>query len=306
MLKSMALCITISLFLSAVAMGEGLNADGQGDSDLQIHTADHPQRIVSLSPSNTEILFALGLGPNVVGVTKYCNYPPQLQELRDSGRIAEVGGYSDPDLEKILSLQPDLIVANRIHSDSISALRKESEIPTFIADARDLDGIIQSIEMIGNITGREGEASLLTGQMEARVKAISEKVSATHRPSVLYILWHDPVRAAGRDTFEDQLIEMAGGENIFHDLSGYPQVDPESIAERDPEVIIACTGMGAGADLPFDWAKTVEGLNLTQARREGRIYQADGDLVTRSGPRIVDGLEIFARFIHPEAFGKPA
>lgn len=306
MLKSMALCITISLFLSAVAMGEGLNADGQGDSDLQIHTADHPQRIVSLSPSNTEILFALGLGPNVVGVTKYCNYPPQLQELRDSGRIAEVGGYSDPDLEKILSLQPDLIVANRIHSDSISALRKESEIPTFIADARDLDGIIQSIEMIGNITGREGEASLLTGQMEARVKAISEKVSATHRPSVLYILWHDPVRAAGRDTFEDQLIEMAGGENIFHDLSGYPQVDPESIAERDPEVIIACTGMGAGADLPFDWAKTVEGLNLTQARREGRIYQADGDLVTRSGPRIVDGLEIFARFIHPEAFGKTA
>ncbi|OPX77512.1 MAG: Cobalamin-binding protein precursor [Methanosaeta sp. PtaB.Bin039] len=306
MLKSMALCITISLFLSAVAMGEGLNADGQGDSDLQIHTADHPQRIVSLSPSNTEILFALGLGPNVVGVTKYCNYPPQLQELRDSGRIAEVGGYSDPDLEKILSLQPDLIVANRIHSDRISALRKESEIPTFIADARDLDGIIQSIEMIGNITGREGEASLLTGQMEARVKAISEKVSATHRPSVLYILWHDPVRAAGRDTFEDQLIEMAGGENIFHDLSGYPQVDPESIAERDPEVIIACTGMGAGADLPFDWAKTVEGLNLTQARREGRIYQADGDLVTRSGPRIVDGLEIFARFIHPEAFGKTA
>jgi iron complex transport system substrate-binding protein len=138
--------------------------------------------------------------------------------------------------------------------------------------------------------------------MQSRIKAVSDKVSSLPKKRVLYVVWHDPVQTAASGTFEDEIIEKAGGVNIFHDLSGYAEVDPEAIAVRNPEVIIACTGMGEGADKPFHWAETDRGLNQTDARKNGRIYLADGDLITRTGPRIVDGLEMFAKFIHPEAF----
>ena len=261
-----------------------------------------PQRIVSLSPSNTEILFALGLGDQVVGATKYCNYPPLVKELKESKKIEVVGGYVDPDIEKILSLHPDLVLASRSRSsDAVSLLEKEG-IPTFVLDPNNLSSIIRSIEKVGEISGKVADASELCNQMESRIKAVSDKTSSLPKTRVLYIVWHDPVKTAGYGTFEDELIEKAGGVNIFHDLSGYVQVDPEAIAVRNPEVIIACTGMGSGADMPLQWAKTERGLNQTDARKNGRIYQAEGDLITRTGPRIVDGLEMMAKFIHPEAF----
>ncbi len=274
-------------------------ADDQGRT---VSLAGTPARIVSLSPSNTEILFALGLGDRVVGVTKYCDYPPLVKELKDSGKIEVVGGYVDPDIEMILTLRPDLVLASQKHiSGAVSLLNREG-IPTFVVHPNNLSSIILSLEKIGKITGKVAEASELCNQMESRIKAVSDKVSSLPKTRVLYVVWHDPVRTAGAGTFEDETIEKAGGVNIFHDLSGYAQVDPEAIAVRNPEVIIACTGMGEGENKPLLWAKTERALNLTDARKNGRIYQAEGDLITRAGPRIVDGLEMFAKFIHPEAF----
>lgn len=272
------------------------------DLGREVSVAIAPQRIVSLSPSNTEILFALGLGDRVVGATKYCNYPPSVIEQKDSKKIEVVGGYVDPDIEKIFSLHPDLVLASRTRSSEAVSLLDKEGIATFVLDPNNLSSIIQSIEKVGKISGKEADASELCNQMESRIKAVSDKTSSLPKTRVLYIVWHDPVKTAGHGTFEDELIEKAGGVNIFHDLSGYAQVDPEAIAVRNPEVIIACSGMGSGADMPLSWAKTERGLNQTDARKNDRIYQAKGDLITRTGPRIVDGLEMLAKFIHPEAF----
>ncbi len=291
------------LLLIAVAGSEeyGLIA-GTDDLGRQVNITGVPERIISLAPSNTEILFALGLGDSVVGLTEYCNYPPEVESLKESGKITVIGGYVDPDIEKILSLQPDLVLASDTSiNDTLPALEKAG-IPTFVVKSNNLSGILASIKRVGVITGKEAEATALAGQMESRIKAVSDKAGQLQKKKVLYIVWHDPIQTVGMGTFEDEIIELAGGTNIFHDLTDYPQVDPEAIAVRNPEVIIACTGMGAGMDLPFQWAKTDRSLNLTDARRNNQIYQAEGDIITRSGPRIVDGLEMFARFIHPEAF----
>jgi iron complex transport system substrate-binding protein len=272
------------------------------DLGRRVSVAIPLQRIVSLSPSNTEILFALGLEDRVVGATKYCNYPPEVLQLKESKKIEVVGGYVNPDIEKILSLHPDLVLASRTrNSGAVSLLDKEG-IATFVIDPNNLSSIIRSIEKVGKITGKEADASELCNLMESRIKSVSDKTSSLPKIRVLYIVWHDPVKTAGYGTFEDELIEKAGGVNIFHDLSGYVQVDPEAIAVRNPEVIIACSGMGSGADMPLQWAKTEHSLNQTDARKNSRIYQAEGDLITRTGPRIVDCLEMLAKFIHPEAF----
>ena len=304
-LKLILLSLVMLQMLCSLSLAEE-NATGAltvvDDLGRTVSVAQIPLRIVSLSPSNTEILFALDLGDKVVGATKYCNYPPQVKELEDAGKIVIVGGYIDPDVETILSLHPDLVLASRTRStEAVSLLEKEG-VAAFVTDPKNLTDIIRSIERIGKITGSEAQASRLCDQMQSRIDAVSDRTSSLPKMRVLYIVWHDPVKTAGAGTFEDELIEKAGGVNIFHDLSGYAQVDPEAIAVRNPQVIIACSGMGSGADGPIQWAKTEKGLNQTEARKNGRIYQAEGDLITRAGPRIVDGLEMLAKFIHPEAF----
>ncbi len=304
-LKLMILSLVILPLLCSVTLAEENTTSALNVTDdlgREVGMAKTPERIVSLSPSNTEILFALGLGDRVVGATKYCNYPPLVKELKESKKIEDVGGYVDPDIETILSLHPDLVLASRTRSSGAVSLLEKEGIATFVVDVNNLSSIIRSIEKVGKISGKEADASKLCNQMESRIKAVSDKTSSLPKTRVLYIVWHDPVKTAGAGTFEDELIEKAGGVNIFHDLSGYAQIDPEAIAVRNPEVIIACSGMGSGADLPMQWAKTERGLNQTDARKNGRIYQAEGDLITRTGPRVVDGLEMLARFIHPEAF----
>ncbi|MCX6676648.1 MAG: cobalamin-binding protein [Methanothrix sp.] len=301
----MILSLVVLLFFCSVTLAEENTTSAvtvTDDLGRAVSVAETPARIVSLSPSNTEILFALGLGDRVVGATKYCNYPPLMKEQKDSGKIEVVGGYADPDIERILTLHPDLVLAGQKHSNGAVPLLDKEGIATFVVYPNNLSSIILSIEKIGKITGKEAEASELGSRMEARIRTASDKVSSLPKTRVLYIVWHDPVRTAGAGTFEDEIIEKAGGMNIFHDLSGYAQVDPEAIAVRNPEVIIACSGMGTGADKPLQWAETERGLNQTDARKNARIYQAEGDLITRTGPRIVDGLEMFAKFIHPEAF----
>jgi iron complex transport system substrate-binding protein len=304
-LKLMILSLIILPLFCPISLAEENTTDAQTVADdlgREVSVAFPPERIVSLSPSNTEILFALGLEDRVVGATKYCNYPPSVLELKDRKKIKVVGGYVDPDIEKILSLHPDLVRASRTRSSGAVSLLDKEGIATFVVDPNNLSSIIHSIEKVGKITGQEADASDICNMMKSRIKAVSDKTSSLPKTRVLYIVWHDPVKTAGYGTFEDELIEKAGGVNIFHDLAGYVQVDPEAIAVRNPEVIIACSGMGSGADMPLQWARTERGLNQTDARKNSRIYQAEGDLITRTGPRIVDGLEMLAKFIHPEAF----
>lgn len=252
-----------------------------------------PQRIVSLAPSNTEILFALGLGDKVVGVTDYCNYPPEALNK------TKVGGYINPDIEKIVALKPDLVlVAYGTPMDVINSMVGLG-LTVFGIKTTNLDDLLNDIRTVGKITGKEAEAIALTSQMESKIKAITDVTSQLgQRPRVFYILWNGPLWTAGSGTFINELIEKAGGVNICENITGYSEVSLEYVLACNPQIIITSQGS-------YDWAINASELASTNASQTGRIYTLDDDLVQRPGPRLVEGLEWFAHFIHPEIFGEP-
>ncbi|MEA3442576.1 MAG: ABC transporter substrate-binding protein [Chloroflexota bacterium] len=259
-----------------------------------------PQRIISLAPSNTETLFALGLGDKVVGVTEYCNYPPEALDKE------KIGGYSTPDIEKIIALQPDLVLASSIHAKEFIPALEERGLTVFALAPENLGGILEDIRMVGEVTGKEEEASELVTRMDNRIEAVTNKTkNMREKPRIFFITWHEPLWTVGSGTIIQELIGKAGGVNIFQDISGHSTVDLEEVIFRDPEVIITCTGHGDAKGKPFEWAKSEPRLQVTKARKSSRIYQVDADLVNRAGPRVVDALEWFAYFIHPEVFGNP-
>jgi iron complex transport system substrate-binding protein len=252
-----------------------------------------PQRIISLAPSNTEILFALGLGDKVVGVTDYCDYPPEALNK------TKVGGYINPDIEKIVALNPDLIlVAYGTPMDVINNLVGLG-LTVFGIKTTDLDDLLNDIRRVGEITDKEVEAQTLTSEMANKIQTVTNQTQELEQRSrVFYIVWHDPLWTAGSGTFIDELIEKAGGVNIFGNVTGYPMVSIEDVLARNPEIIIA-------SEWSYDWAMNATELASTNASQTGRIYTLDDNLVQRPGPRLVEGLEWFAHFIHPEIFGEP-
>jgi iron complex transport system substrate-binding protein len=252
-----------------------------------------PQRIISLAPSNTEILFALGLGDKVVGVTDYCDYPPEALDKE------KVGGYVNPDIEKIVALNPDLVlVAYGTPIDVINAMVGLG-LTVFGIKTTDLDDLLNDIRRVGEITDKEVEAQALTFEMESRIQAVTNQTEELEqRPRVFYIVWHDPLWTAGSGTFINELIEKAGGVNICQNITGYATISIEEVVALNPEIIIA-------SEWSYDWAMNATELASTNASQTGRIYTLDDDLVQRPGPRLVEGLEWFAHFIHPEIFEEP-
>lgn len=283
--------------LSSITVTDGLGR--------RITIKEIPKRIISLAPPITEIVFKLDLEDKLVGVTNYCNYPPEARFKE------KVGGttFADLDLEKIISLKPDLIlVSTGYQKKTISAI-EERGINIFALEANSLEEVIENIELVGRITGRENKAAKISDNMRKRIKAVEKKTnhfSEDKRPRVLHVtsvsegLW-----TPGKGTFQDDIIRKAGGINIAHDLGkGWGIMSLEEVIHRDPEVIVVSFAHGRGLR-DYKWVKTDPRLKNVTARKQGRIYKIDADIISRSGPRIVDGLEKYARFIHPKIFGEP-
>jgi iron complex transport system substrate-binding protein len=283
--------LSISLVLTACSPTEQTDVEYIFD-DLGRLVAINgtPQRIVSLAPSNTEILFALGLGEKVVGVTDWCDYPPEALDKE------KVGAYDTPDIEKIVALNPDLVlVAYGTTMDVINNLVGLG-LTVFGIKTTDLNDLLNDIRTVGEITDTEVEAQSVTSEMESRIQAVTNQTEELEeRPRVFYIVWHDPLWTAGSETFIHELIEKVGGVNICQNITGYTTISIEEVVARNPEVIIT-------SEWSYDWAMNETSLNSTDARQNGRIYQGDDDLVQRPGPRLVDGLEWFAHFIQPDIF----
>jgi len=265
-------------------------------------TTTHPQRIISLAPSNTEILFALGLGDRVVGVTDFDDYPPEAKSK------PSVGGYVDPNMEKLVSLQPDLILGTEAQSDATYKQIRDKGMTIVGISPKTLDETLASITLIGQITGAEKQAKTLTDSMQKRIKAVTDKtakLSADQRPRVFYVVWNDPLMTAGQGTFIDELITKAGGVNIFGSQPSYPTISLENVIAANPQVIIAGSGMGEGEALPYQFAANETRLKDTDARINNRVFGVDTDITGRPGPRIVDALEQFLADIHPELRDQP-
>jgi len=259
-----------------------------------------PERIISLAPSNTKVLFALGLADKVVGVTDYCNYPPEALEK------PSIGGFSTPNIEEVIALSPDLILATSIHEKRIIPQLEGRGMTVFALNPKTLDEVLESIILVGEITGQDEEASQLVAEMRNRVKAVTDKtdnLAEAQRPRVFYVTWHDPLMTAGSGTLHDELIVKAGGINVARDLIDYADISLEAVIQANPEVIIAGVGMGSGEDLPFEFAKTEPRLGNVDARINHRVYSLSIGLF-HPAPGIVDALEKLAEFIHPELFKK--
>jgi cobalamin transport system substrate-binding protein len=257
-----------------------------------------PQRIISLSPSNTEIAFALGLDNQIIGVTTYDNYPPAALSK------PQVSEYSSVDVEKIVSLQPDLVLADSIQkNDAVPALEKLG-VKVLVLSPDTIDGIYRDIELVGQVTGKTPEANALVASLQKRVSAVTSltaQSAGTSSPRVLYVTWHDPIWTAGGNTIINDLIDMAGGTNIAADLDGYITITLEQVIERNPQIILVMTSMG-DQDTSLNYIKTEPRLQATDALKNNQLYLVDADIFGRTTPRIVDGLEQLAKIIHPELF----
>lgn len=258
------------------------------DAGRTVTVAQTPHRIISLAPSITEDLFALGLGGKVVGDTTYDNYPPAAVN------ITKVGGFSSPSIEKIVSLNPDVVFASSLENNTLLSTLSGYGIPTVVINPTSLTGILNDLSLIGKVTGSTGNSSALVANLTQKMTANS--ISVASHPRVLYLVWYDPIMSAGADTFEGDIIAHAGGINVAQlaNVSGYGTMSKESIVALNPSVIIANSAMNSTA---VQQVKSDPALATVDAVKNGKIYILDSDIISRPGPRAFDALEQIAGII---------
>jgi len=260
-----------------------------------------PQRIVSLAPSNTEIVYALELEDKLVGTTDYCDYP---EAAKSKPRVAN---YTTPNLEKVVSVQPDLVLAEAIHEKTALPAMENLGLTVIVTSAWSLDTVLNDIKLVGQVNGKSRKAASLVDDLNSRIQAVVYKtamLTPEQRLRVLYVVWHDPIWTMGGETFTNDLIWKAGGVNIYaDDFEQSRVVSLESIIQKNPQVIIV-SGMGTSGDLIYNNIMKETRLSGIDAMVNNRVYKvSDANLTERPGPRIVDGLEEVAKLLHPEIFG---
>lgn len=266
------------------------------DTGRKIQLAKTPRRIVSLAPSITETLFAIGAGGLVAGVTQFCDFPP---EALSKPKV----GYATPNVETLVTLQPDLILAPQefLKPDLLAAL-EHLHIPTFIVAGRTVEDIFSQIQTIGRMVERQAEAAALVMELRQRIAVITQRMQGQTPVRVLYVLNSEPLITVGPGSFIDQLIGLAGGLNIAAKSSiAYPRLSMETVLVEDPEVLIFPVGVTEGISEQEQQAwQRWSGLS---AIKQGRVHRISADLLNRPGPRIVQGLEQLAAMLHPSPSG---
>ena len=291
-LLALALGVGVQVTLAASADSAAWPRRVDDALGRRVEIPARPVRIVSLTPGNTEILFAIGAGERIVGVTAWCNTPEAARAL------PKVGGFAATtvNLEAIVALRPDLVVAgdeaHRLVVETLGGLG----VPALVVKVRDFAGLFALMRQLGVVTGEEAGAERVVQALETRVAAVAARTAAIPPDRRLRVYWEvfdAPLMTAGRGSMLGQLIELAGGRNLFADLrEEYPQIGTEAVVTRDPEVIfgadMASTGAGA---LTAERLRARPGWAGLTAVRTGRVVALPADPVSRPGPRLVDALE---------------
>ena len=259
---------------------------------------DNPQRVVSLAPSITEIVFALNQGHRLQGVTTYSNFPPEAVKL------PKVGSYVHLDLEKIVALKPDLCIAIKDGNPRVIAKRLESlKIPVYAVDPNNLESIMKTVMEIGTLLNAKDRAIQLVHHMDLRVRKVKALIAeTTYRPRVFFQIGVSPIVSVGTNTFIHELIVIAGGTNLASGPVSYPRFSREKVLALSPEIIII-TSMARSSAFDKVKAEWEKWPNMPAVRNQ-RIYVEDSDFFDRPTPRLLDGLELLIRLIHPELFEK--
>lgn len=265
------------------------------DAGRKLYVAKAPSRVVSLAPSITEMLFALGLDEQIVGVTEFCDFPA-------AAATKPKVGYANPNLESLLALRPDMVVAPREFSRAnILAKLDELKVPVFLIDATSLENIFSHIHQLGRIFDRSTAAHAVTLAMRRRMTEISSLVEPLPRRRVLYVLNSRPLITVGPGSYIHQMIGLAGGINIASDASApYPRLEMETVLKANPEVIIF--PMGSAETVPRSEQQEWHRWTTLSAVQQNHLREVSANALNRPGPRVMEGLEQLAKVIHPEAF----
>jgi len=265
----------------------------------------YPEKIVSLAPAVTEILFAVGAGDNVIGITDYCDYPYNFTAWVESGNITSIGSYYKPAIEPIVALNPDLVVAARGSSDAANQLR-DLGYTVLTLDPSEISHTLENIHLVGQATGNEQQATNLISSLQTRIDAVvNGVVGITSKPTVYVELYSDPYTSVGKGTFINSLIQMVGGQNIYeNETNAYPDVSVEFVIAQNPDIIIFPDSMGLDLLESFAGIKDRDGWATINAIQTDSLYIVDADALNRPAPRQVDALEALAKILHPEIFGE--
>lgn len=255
---------------------------------------DKPLRVISLAPSITEILFVLEQEDRLKGVTRFSDYPKQAKVL------PKVGSYVNLDLEKIVSLKPDLCIAVK-DGNPIEIVRRLElmDIPVYAVDPRDLDTVIETVLEIGHLLNADTIAEKVARDMVTRIQKIKTQVAQIgHHPGVFFQIGISPIVSVGANTFNDELVQLAGGRNLVKGGGAYPRFSKEQVLALAPEVIIICSMARQGGfdRMKAEWNRWPS----LPAVKNRQIFLVDSNLFNRPTPRLVDGLELLFQLIHPE------
>jgi iron complex transport system substrate-binding protein len=295
---------TVTYSFTAVGIPSQITDDLDRDIDID----GKPERVVSMAPSNTEILFALGLGDEVVGVSDFCNYPEEVNTRCDleagaDGKITRVGNAFAANIEAIVALEPDIVIGFGYNLPGYVSQLEAVDIDTIVLAPEGMDGILDDIELIGSLMGVAEEANELTSQMTEDLAAITAETAMVSRPTVFCETGYGGgIWTTGAGSFVSNLIMLAGGTDIGVAVpSGFPSISLETITLTDPDMIIL-------GDSPWETATTVKARggawdSLTAVQND-KIYDIDADVVSRNGPRAVEGIMALLAIIHPDIYAE--
>lgn len=263
------------------------------DSGAEVTLAQPATRIVSLAPANTEIAYAIGAGDKIVAGTSYDDYPEEAKSL------PKIGDFANPSVEKIVSFQPDLILAAGGIQAGLRSKFEKLGVQVYVVDPTTYEGVMASITELGQLAGASDEAQQVVDTMKQAQTDVQGKVGSLDKATTFLEIYSEPLMTAGSGTFIDDMITIAGGENIGAEAgSGFPNFSTEVLVQKDPVVYIADSG---SMSEPGDISKRAGFSELT-AVKDGRVYVIDDSVIARPGPRLAQGLQELAKMIHPEAY----
>jgi iron complex transport system substrate-binding protein len=291
--------ISFILLLACMLLAPAAAAEVVRDAlGRKVSIVSLPQKIVSLAPGITETLYALGLDREIAGVTTFCTYP-------EAARLKpRIGGFTNISVEKIIALNPDLVIGTADGNRQEVVAKLESlGIPVYVSNPKTLEDILSVVVQVGVITGEEKVARRLTADLQNRVKHLTALVAAQKKCRVFFQVGGEPLITVGRDTLHNQLMNLAGGINIAGgEKTLYPRYSVEQVVAQQPEVILF-SSMKYEEDVTRVWGQWRKWPHIP-AVRDNRLYVIDTDLIDRASPRIVDGLEAMVKALHPEVMNK--
>ncbi len=298
--KILSLLLALALLAAAALTAQAETLTDMAGRELVL---DAPlTRAIALNPADCEILYALGAQDVLVGRGEYCNYPEDVLSL------PSVNSGAQTNIEQILALQPQVIIMSKMAQtvEQVEALEKAG-VRVVISDAQSLEGVYEAIALLGELTGREEAAEALAQEMRSGFDAIRQQAQTIEKTVYFEVsplewgLW-----TSGKDTFLDELAQIVGLTNAFSDVTGWAEISQEQVLERDPDYIVTTAAYYGEGELPVDEIALREGWQDLRAVKNGAIYNADADMTSRPGPRLLDAAQALADFVHGmETEGEP-